>query len=71
MTEAVRALTKWALGHPGVERVEAETDDENTASKRVLAACGFVLNGETGKEGPRFVFVQDNDTHSSRRSLNG
>ncbi len=56
MTEAVRTVTRWALEQPGVSRVEAETDRENTASQRVLAACGFVPAGTVGKEGPRFVF---------------
>ena len=57
MTEAVSALVAWALDQPGVSRVEAETDPDNEASQRVLTRAGFVPKGETGKEGPRFVFV--------------
>ena len=55
MTETVRAVTAWALAQPGVTRVEAETDPQNTASQRVLAACGYVPTCITGEEGPRFV----------------
>ena len=56
MTEAVRALTEWALSQKGVERVEAETEPDNAASQRVLARAGFVPTGTSGEEGPRFVF---------------
>ena len=55
MTEAVRAVTCWALAQPGVQRVEAETAPDNPASQRVLSACGFVPAGVMGEEGPRFV----------------
>ena len=55
MTEAVRAVCAWAFTQPGVDRVEAETDPENRASRRVLAACGFTPTGVTGEEGPRFA----------------
>jgi len=59
MTEAVKTVTRWALTRPGVTRVEAETDPGNAASQRVLSACGFVPNGETGEEGPRFVLTAE------------
>ena len=59
MTEAVRALSRWALDQPGVSRVEAETEPENRASQRVLAACGFVPTGTRGEEGPRFVLYRE------------
>ncbi len=55
-TEAVAAVVSWALRQPGVTRVEAETDAGNAASKRVLEKCGFVPTGESGKEGPRFMW---------------
>jgi RimJ/RimL family protein N-acetyltransferase len=42
-TEAVRALTVWALAQPGVVEVRAETDLNNTASQRVLDRSGFTL----------------------------
>ena len=50
-TEAVQAMTQWAFGNADVVFVEAETEPENRASRRILEKCGFVLNGE----GPRFV----------------
>ena len=55
MTEAVRRICAWALTQPCVSRVEAETAPDNSASQRLLAACGFVPTGTEGEEGPRFV----------------
>lgn len=52
-TEAVQAMTQWAFGNRDVIFVEAETDPENKASRRILEKCGFIPDGE-GKEGPRF-----------------
>ena len=54
-TEAVKAVLDWALQDPKVTTVEAETDPGNMASQRVLEKCGFVPNGKTGEEGPRFT----------------
>lgn len=54
MTEAVRAVCRWALAQPGVLRVEAETAPDNAASQRVLARVGFRPTGGFGEEGPRF-----------------
>lgn len=54
-TEAVQAMTQWAFQQKDVVFVEAETDPENKASQRVLEKCGFVPDGTTGEEGPRFV----------------
>ena len=53
-TEAVNAAVDWAMGQPGITRIEAETDPDNTASQRVLEKCGFILSGVIGEEGPRF-----------------
>lgn len=53
-TEAVGAAAAWALEQPGVCRVEAETEPNNTASQRVLEKCGFAPSGTVGEEGPRF-----------------
>ena len=53
-TEAVQAMTQWAFGNEDVVFVEAETEPENRASRRILEECGFVSNGK-GQEGPRFV----------------
>ena len=35
--------------------IEAEAEVGNLASQRVLAKCGFVPNGKTGEEGPRYT----------------
>jgi len=55
MTEAVSAVVDWALEQPGVMAVEAETEPDNIASRRVLEKAGFVPTGTIGKEGPRYV----------------
>lgn len=54
-TEALQAMTQWAFGQKDVVFVEAETAPDNKASQRVLEKCGFVPDGTTGAEGPRFV----------------
>ena len=58
MTEAVTAVVKWAAAQDGVKLIEAETEEDNAASKRVLHKSGFVENGKIGEEGPRFVFIE-------------
>lgn len=40
MTEALRAIAAWALEQPGVTGVIAETEPENTASRRAGAGSG-------------------------------
>ena len=54
-TEAVSALTEWALNRPGVSYVTAETEESNIASQRVLQKAGFIPTGKSGEEGPLFV----------------
>ena len=54
-TEAVKAALRWAFQNPNVTAIEAETDADNAASKRVLEKCGFLANGIIGKEGPRYT----------------
>ena len=56
MTEAVSAVVRWASEQKGVKLIEAETDENNIASKRVLQKAGFVPNGKMGEEGPRYVW---------------
>ena len=56
MTEAVLAVVSWAATQEGVIRIEAETEESNTASKRVLEKAGFLPNGKMGEEGPRYVW---------------
>lgn len=41
MTEALSALTAWALAQPGVTCVVAETDEANTASHKILLRNNF------------------------------
>ncbi len=54
-TEAVKAVSEWALRQPIVTSLEAETNEDNISSKRVLDKCGFVPNGTIGEEGPRYT----------------
>ena len=51
-SEAVTAVSAWALKQDGIESVTAEVDTENTASVRVLEKSGFAPIGITGEEGP-------------------
>ncbi|GAA4317985.1 GNAT family N-acetyltransferase [Flaviaesturariibacter amylovorans] len=48
MTEAVAAITQWALRQPGVTSVTAETEKANSASHRTLEKNGFQVVGEDG-----------------------
>ena len=59
MTEAVSAVVPWAAAQNGVRRIEAETEESNAASKRVLEKAGFVPTGRMGDEGPRYVWMAD------------
>ncbi len=54
-SEALQSMTQWAFSQKDVVFVEAETTPDNRASQRVLEKCGFVPDGTTGEEGPRFV----------------
>jgi [ribosomal protein S5]-alanine N-acetyltransferase len=45
MTEALRAVSDWALHQPGVRRVWAECDLENVGSARVMEKSGFEREG--------------------------
>ena len=54
-TEAVKAVTDWALSQPNVNTITAETEADNLASQKVLLNCGFLATGEQGEEGPLFV----------------
>lgn len=44
-TEAVRALTTWALEGLGATRVALVTDERNEGSRAVALRCGFRLEG--------------------------
>ncbi|HYT25200.1 MAG TPA: GNAT family N-acetyltransferase [Actinomycetota bacterium] len=45
-TEALRALTAWALAQPGVRRIEADTTHANVPSQRVMERVGMRLVGQ-------------------------
>lgn len=53
-TEAVSQMLQWAFGDDKVVFVEAETESDNEASRKLLTKCGFQPDGE-GEEGPRYV----------------
>ena len=57
-TEAVKAISAWAFQEPKVTAIEAEIDDKNIASKKVLEKCGFIFTGKKGKEGPRYKLTR-------------
>ncbi len=57
-TEAVKAISNWAFQEPKVTAIEAEIDDKNIASKKVLEKCGFVFTGKNGKEGTRYKLTR-------------
>ena len=44
-TEAVDALTAWALNSLKAKRVELVTDEHNVPSRAVALRCGFALDG--------------------------
>ena len=50
-TEAVTAVTSWALKQNVINCVTAEVDRENIASVRVLEKSGFKPTGKIGREG--------------------
>lgn len=52
-TQAVAAMSAWALAQPEVKCVAAQTEEGNGISQRVLLANGFVRDG-CGDEGPLF-----------------
>ena len=52
-TEAVSALTAWALSQPEVSVVVADALPENAASVRVLEKSGFTEAGPGEEEGTR------------------
>ena len=45
MTEAARAIVRWALSQPDIYRVWATCDVENTASARLLESIGMQREG--------------------------
>lgn len=52
--EVLKAIVEWVFSEENIYFIEAETEDSNEASKKVLASLEFKADGE-GEEGPRFV----------------
>lgn len=52
-TEAVKALSRWALEQESVKCVTAQTEPDNKVSQKVLQNSGFIRDGY-GEEGPLF-----------------
>jgi RimJ/RimL family protein N-acetyltransferase len=42
---ALRLIARWAIAESGFQRVEAEADVANTASRRMIEKAGFVREG--------------------------
>ena len=57
-TEAVTAVTAWALKQSPINCVIAEVDRENAASISVLKKSGFELTDRFGEEGPIYRKVK-------------
>ena len=49
-TEAVAGFVRWAADSVELRRLVAETRDDNLASQKVLAACGFRVSSKQGEE---------------------
>lgn len=62
MTEAVKAVIEWAFSQPGVIRVWAFCDVENTGSYRVMEKAGMQREGRLrkwGRPANEFPFPRD------------
>lgn len=44
-TRAVTLASRWALGQPGMERLQLRADERNRASRRVAEKAGFTEEG--------------------------
>lgn len=49
-TEAVAAFVRWAGASGDLRGLVAETREDNLASQKVLAACGFRVSSRQGEE---------------------
>ena len=52
MTEAVKAVVRWARSEHGLERLYITAHPDNVASQRVAEKAGFVRVGVTAHEPP-------------------
>ena len=48
-TDAVKVILKYGFAHLGLERISANTQENNIGSQRVLEKCGFILEGRERK----------------------
>ncbi|GAB2753566.1 GNAT family N-acetyltransferase [Streptomyces bullii] len=55
-TEALRALSAWALARDGVRAVTAVVDRANVPSQNVVARAGFALVAQDAAEDEQFVY---------------
>ncbi len=62
-TEAIRALTAWALEQPGVRTVRAQTLPDNEPSIRALLRAGFIEE-EPAPRVKRFAYRGESATSS-------
>lgn len=69
-TDALRALSRWALAQPKVELVFGRTEPDNIASQRVMLKAGFRRVGEADGEG-LIRFELKPQTARPRRELTG
>ncbi|UOQ93055.1 GNAT family N-acetyltransferase [Halobacillus shinanisalinarum] len=68
-TEAVKAMCDWAFQQPGITGVEAECDERNIPSQKVLINSGFA---QTTRKGniiflKKEKFIHDKEKSSSRK----
>lgn len=48
-TDAVKVILQYGFGHLGLERISANTQENNIGSQRVLEKCNFTLEGRERK----------------------
>ena len=64
MTEALRAIIDYGFGQLRLNRIEANTDPTNTASRNLLERLGFIEEG-TFRESASFTGEFGDDIHYS------
>jgi len=68
MAEALQEAVRWALSHPQVSAVLAETEGTNPASHRVLEKVGFVRRRDAGE---MVWWRMGRDTEQTKRRQGG
>lgn len=54
----MKALVNWVHQKPEIMHIEAEAEEDNVASIRVLLKSGFIPTGVMGEEGLCFVWKE-------------